>query len=248
MRVLAAAALAMAPFLPAPARAQDAVVFAAASLKSALDEVAAGWAGRAAISYAASSAQARQIEQGAPADLFLPADLDWMDYLQQRGLIRADSRVNLLGNAMVLIAPAGSAVRASLAPGLDLAGLLGGGRLAIAQVDSVPAGKYGRAALEHLGLWEGVKHRLIQTAHVQAALVLVARGEVPLGIVYRTDAAATPAVGVIDSFPAASHPPIVYPAALTAASARPRAGAFLAHLRAPTAAAIFRRHGFTVSE
>jgi molybdate transport system substrate-binding protein len=227
------------------------VIFAAASLKNALDEIAAAYAkepGKAAprISYAASNALARQIEAGAPADLFLSADLDWMDYAQGRNLIRPDSRVGLLGNRIVLVAPKDSTTVVNLAPGLDLAAALAGGRLAMANVDAVPAGKYGKAALEKLGAWEGVKDRVAQAENVRAALLLVSRGEAPLGIVYRTDAASDPNVTIVGTFPEDAHPPIVYPAAITRASTNPDAAAFLAFLRGPEARAAFERQGFTV--
>ncbi len=235
----------------APAAQEPAViVFAAASMKNALDDAVADWrrrtSGQAKISYAASSALARQIEQGAPASIFLSADLDWMDYLEQRKLIRPGSRANLLGNRIVLIAPKDSKAKAgTIGPAYDIIGALGGGRLAMGQVDSVPAGKYGKAALEKLGLWPAVAGHLAQTENVRAALVLVARGETPLGIVYATDAAADRTVRILGAFPADSHPPIIYPVALTA-NAVPAAAGLLDWLRSPDAAAHFERHGFTV--
>lgn len=249
--VLAALALGGASPGRAAAPGHGVVVFAAASLKTALDEINAAWTresgGRkAVISYAASSALAKQIEQGAPADLFIAADLDWMDYAQARGLIRPDTRMNLLGNRLVLIAPQDSRMSLSVRPGFDLAAALGGGRLAVANVDAVPAGKYGKAALAKLGAWEGVKDRLAQAENVRAALLLVSRGEAPLGIVYRTDAAADPNVRIVAVFPEDTHPPIVYPAAMTRDSANPDAGALLAFLRSGTARAAFARQGFTV--
>lgn len=227
------------------------LVFAAASLKNALDAAMASFTrdtGTAVTgSYAASSALARQIEQGAPAAMFVSADLDWMDYLQERGLIAPETRTNLLRNEIVLIAPPeGGTSEVAVAPGFDLAGLLGEGRLAVADVRSVPAGRYAKAALEHLGLWTAVEGRLAQSENVRAALALVSRGEAPLGIVYRTDAAADPRVRIVGTFPAGSHPPIIYPIALTA-GAPDAAAAFLAFLRAaPAARAAFRREGFTV--
>lgn len=230
----------------------DVLVFAAASLKNALDEIAAGFGretgGKVRVAYAASSALARQIEQGAPADLFLSADLDWMDYLDQRGLIAKASRRNLLGNRLVLVAPKASGPgEVRIAQKLDLAELLGGGRLAIADLRAVPAGKYGKAALEKLGAWCGVEDRLAQAENVRAALALVSRGEVPLGIVYRSDAAADPKVRIVGVFPEDAHPPIIYPAALIAAGAgNTAAAAFLAYLRGPAARAAFARQGFTV--
>ena len=235
---------------PAAAQGRDLVVFAAASLKEALDEINAAWGResggkRATISYAASSALAKQIEQGAPADLFASADLDWMDYAQAKGLIRPDTRVTLLGNRLVLIAPKDAAVGVALAPGLDLVPALGGGRLAMANVEAVPAGKYGKAALQALGAWEGVKDRVAQAENVRAALWLVSRAEAPLGIVYRTDAAADPNVEIVGTFPDGTHPPILYPVAITKASGHPDAPAFLAFLRSGTARAAFERRGFT---
>lgn len=235
----------------AQAQGKELVVFAAASLKNALDEASAKWvkaSGKPApkISYAASSALARQLEQGAPADLFLSADLDWMDYAEKKGLIRSDSRVSLLANRIVLIAPAESKASATLAQGVDLTAALDGGRLAMANVDSVPAGKYGKAALETLGGWDKVKDRIAQADNVRATLLLVSRGEAPLGIVYATDAAADPKVKVIATFPEGSHPPIVYPVAVTKDSANADAAAFLAFLRGGEARASFEKQGFTV--
>ena len=238
-------AVALIAVAPMAAQAQGpVVVFAAASLKNALDEVASGWAPAPRISYAASSALARQIEQGAPADLFFSADLDWMDYLAARNLIQADSRVDLLGNRIVLIAPRDSAFTLELEPGVDLAPLIGDRRLAMANVDAVPAGKYGKAALQTLGAWEGVRNKVAQAENVRAALVLVARGEAPLGIVYGTDAAAEASVRVVAIFPKDSHPPIVFPAALTR-RAKPEARGLLDHLTGATARAVFEKHGFT---
>ena len=227
------------------------VVFAAASLKNALDEIAAAWAkdtGKTAprISYAASSALAKQIEQGAPADLFISADTDWMDYVEKKDLIKKDTRVNLLGNKIVLIAPRDSKTTVAVRQGFDLAKALAGGKLAMANVDAVPAGKYGKAALEKLGAWDGVKSNIAQAENVRAALLLVARGEAPLGIVYATDAAAEPNVRIIGEFPAASHPPIIYPAALTKAPKSPDAKAFLEMLKSSKARPAFEKQGFTV--
>lgn len=244
--IVAVGAIAIPP--AASAQQGPVVVFAAASMKNALDDAIADWGrrtgGKATVSCAASSALARQIEQGAPASVFLSADLDWMDYLEQRKLIRPESRANLLANRIVLIAPRDSSAAGEVGPGLDIGGLLGSGRLAIGQVDSVPAGKYGKAALEKLGLWPAVAGRLAQTENVRAALLLVARGETPLGIVYATDARADAQVRVVGAFPADSHPPIVYPVALTAEAA-PAAAGLVAWLRSPEAAAHFERQGFT---
>jgi molybdate transport system substrate-binding protein len=243
---LTAAALHSAP----PAVAQPVTVFAAASLKNALDDINAAWTadgGEAAtIAYAASSALAKQIEQGAPADVFVSADLDWMAYLSERDLVSKATEVELLGNRIVLVAPADSAAAAEIAPGFDLAGLLGEGRLAMANVDAVPAGKYGKAALESLGVWETVRDRVAQAENVRAALALVATGEAPLGIVYRTDAAADSAVGIVGTFPEESHPPIVYSAAVTTAASSSDARAFLAFLQSQAAADLFEAQGFMV--
>ena len=226
------------------------VVFAAASLKNALDDAVAAWTketGKVArISYAASSALAKQIEAGAPADLFLSADLAWMDYVAGRDGIKASTRTNLLRNALVLIAPKDSTIAVDLKPGLDLAKTLGDGRLAMGNVEAVPAGKYGKAALESLGAWEGVKGRVAQAENVRAALLLVARGEAPLGIVYATDAVSDTSVRVVATFPAASHPPVIYPVALTRDSTNPDAAALLAYLRGPAARVYFERQGFSV--
>jgi len=230
--------------------AEKITVFAAASLKNALDAVAKAWkaesGNESTISYASSSALARQIEQGAPADVFISADLDWMDYLAGKKLVDPASVTDLLGNRIVLIAPADSTVETTIAPGFDIASLLGDSRLAIATVDAVPAGKYGKAALEALGVWESVKDRLAQAENVRAALALVATGEAPLGIVYRTDAAAEPKVKIVGIFPEDTHPAIIYPAGRVAASTRTEAAAFLDFLRSGTARALFASEGFAV--
>ncbi|MEZ5318956.1 MAG: molybdate ABC transporter substrate-binding protein [Vicinamibacterales bacterium] len=231
-----------------PASPRQVTIFAAASLRTALDEVMdvcrqdTGTTIRA--SYAASSALARQIEAGAPADLYISADEAWMDDVAAKGGIRTDSRLDLLGNALVLVAPASAPVTLAVAPGFDLAGALDGGRLAVADPDVVPAGKYAKAALQSLGVWDSVADRLAPAEDVRAALLLVSRAEAPLGIVYRTDAAADPGVVVVDDFPAGSHPPIVYPAALTT-NAAPDAARVLDCLRTPPARRIFDRWGFT---
>jgi molybdate transport system substrate-binding protein len=236
-------------------RAQDVslLVFAAASLKTALDRITALWqaetGGKAVVSYAASSALAKQIEQGAPAQVFISADLAWMDYLQSKGLIDPDTRANLLSNDIVLIAPraAGSGGGpAEIGPGFDWSRRLGQGRLAIANVDYVPAGRYAKAALEHLGAWGAVEDRLAQAENVRAALRLVARGEAPMGVVYATDAAAEPDVVIIGTFPRQSYPPIVYPAALTRRATRADAARFLAFLQSETARGVFISQGFAV--
>ena len=235
---------------PAAAQSRDVLVFAAASLKNALDEIAAQWqresGKKAAISYAASNTLIKQIEQGAPADIFISADLDWMDYGQQKNLIKPDTRSNLLGNRLVLVAPKDSNISANIQPGFDLAALLKGGRLAMGNVDAVPAGKYGKAALEKLGAWDGVKDKIAQAESVRAALLLVARGEAPRGVVYQTDAASDPTVKIVGTFPENTHPPIIYPIALTKESTSPDASAFLNFIRSPAARPIFERQGFTV--
>lgn len=249
----AAVGLLLLATLALPAGAQEKApltVFAAASLKESLDEAAAAYQQKTGqpvrVSYAASSALARQIEQGAPADVFFSADLEWMDYLQQRGKVAAAQRHNLLGNALVLVAPKASPVKVDLArPGAVLAGLKGG-RLALGQTSSVPAGKYARAALEKLGQWDSLSTHLAESESVRAALMLVARGEAPLGIVYRSDAQAEPAVRVVATFPAGSHPPIVYPVAALTGAQQATAAAFVHWLSSAEARAIFRRRGFTL--
>lgn len=229
-------------------QAQNLTVFAAASLKNALDDVDAQYQKRsgekAAISYAASSALGRQIQSGAPADIFISADLEWMDYVEKRDLLRPGSRTNLLRNEIVLIAPADSKASFSIGPRFPLAQLLGNGRLAIGDPDHVPAGKYARAALESLAVWPTVADRLARAENVRAALNFVSRGEAPFGVVYRTDAVADSKVRVVGAFPAASHPAIVYPAALLAGSKSPAAEKYFAFLKSPEAAGIFRKHGF----
>jgi len=225
-------------------------VFAAASLKNALDDIAGQWqretGKKVVVSYAASNTLIKQIEQGAPADIFISADLDWMDYGQQKDLIKPDSRSNLLGNRLVLIAPKDSSVSAIIQPGFDLAALLKGGRLAMGNVDAVPAGKYGKASLEKLGVWDSVKDKIAQAESVRAALLFVSRGEAPLGIVYQTDATADPSVKIVGTFPENTHPPIIYPVALTKESTNADAQAFLNYLRSPAARAAFERQGFAV--
>ena len=246
-----ALATAVVPIAAARAQAGGLVIFAAASLKNALDEIATGWAKDTGkpmprISYAASSALAKQMEQGAPADLFISADLDWMDYVAKKDLIKADTRVNLLGNKIVLIAPKDSKATVEVKQGFDLAKALAGGKLAMGNVDAVPAGKYGKAALEKLGAWDGVKDKVAQAENVRAALLLVARGEAPLGIVYATDAAAEPNVKIVGSFPEDSHPPIIYPAAVIKDAKSADAKPFLDYLRTIQARPAFEKQGFTV--
>ncbi len=229
------------------ASAADLTVFAASSLTDALTEVEKTYESStghsAAISFAASSALARQIEASGGADIFLSADTDWVDYLDNRGLLAA--RKNLLGNALVLIAPKSSTLALTIGPHFDIVGALHGGRLAIADPASVPAGKYGRDALSALGVWDGVAGHLAPAENVRVALAYVARGEAPLGIVYATDAAADPNVRILGAFPADTHPAIIYPAAITK-DAKPLARGFLEFLSSPRAADIFRKFGFSM--
>lgn len=233
---------------PAPSRSRPVTVFAAASLGNALDEIDAEYGkrtgARAAISFASSSALARQIESGAPADIFLSADSGWMDYVEKRGLLAPGTRVNLLRNELVLIAPEKSPVSLTIGPKFPLAKALGEGRLAVGDPDHVPAGKYAKAALEYLGVWPELSGRLARAENVRAALLFVSRGEAPFGIVYRTDAAADRAVRVIGVFPPASHPPVVYPAARVAAGRSPAARNYFEFLKSRAAAALFSKHGF----
>jgi molybdate transport system substrate-binding protein len=235
---------------PSAAAQEKVTVFAAASLKNALDAVntacEADVGEQATISYAASSALAKQIEEGAPADVFMSADLDWMKYLSDKNLIKADTEVKLLGNRIVLIAPADSKAEARIEKGFDLAGLLGDGRLAMGDVKAVPAGKYGKAALEALGVWASVEGKVAQAENVRAALKLVSTGEAPLGIVYQTDANAEPGVKIVGTFPGDSHPPIVYPVAQTADSKDDDTPAFLKCLQSAKAKQLFEAQGFTV--
>jgi molybdate transport system substrate-binding protein len=255
LRGLAKVAIVAAAFLAQPVTsvfAEDRVtVFAAASLKDVLGEISTAWKAETGkettLSFAGSSALAKQIEEGAPADLFISADLKWMDHLEKAELLRAESRVNLLGNRIVLVAPKDAATTATIADGFPLADLLAGGHLAMANTDSVPAGTYGKAALQKLGVWDSVKEHVAQAENVRAALLLVSRGEAPLGIVYETDAKADAGVKVVDRFPESSHPAIVYPAAvLKEAKNADDAAAFLAYLQGAKAHAIFTAAGFTV--
>lgn len=244
-RLAAAAAVWL---LATAAQAATVTVFAAASLKNVLDEVGREYArtgGEARFSYAASSAMARQIEQGAPADVYVSADVDWMRYLAERKLVVAASRRDLLTNRLALIAPADSTASFKVASGMPLGRALGGGRLAVAG-PHVPAGKYAKAALTSLGAWDEVSGKLAQAENVRTALQYVAHGESPFGVVYDTDARLEPKVRVVGLFPAGSHPAIVYPAALVAGSKNPDAARFLSFLSGPRAAAVFRKYGFTV--
>ncbi len=240
---IAAAALA------AVSQEKSIVVFAAASMKNALDEVDAAFTAKDGIkvvaSYAASSALMKQIEQGAPADVFLSADVDWMDYGSKKKLTKDGSRFNLLGNRLVLIAPKDSKIdNVSIGPGFNLGTLAGSGRIAVGDVRAVPAGLYAKAALQKLGAWAAVEPKLAMAENVRAALVLVARGEALLGIVYETDAKIERGVKIVGVFPEDSHPPIIYPVALTMI-AKPDAATYLAFLRTPTAKSIFERYGFS---
>jgi molybdate transport system substrate-binding protein len=233
----------------APAQDKSITVFAAASMKNALDDVNAAFLKATGIkvttSYAASSALARQIEQGAPADIFAAADLDWMDYSAQKKTIKDDSRVNLLGNRLVLIAPKDAKVdQVAIGPGFYLAGLVGQGRIATGDVQAVPVGKYAKAALEKLGAWDKAAPRFAMAENVRAALALVARNEAVLGIVYETDAKVEAGVKIVGALPADSHPAIVYPVAATI-NAKPEAAAYLAFLRSGIAKAVFEQYGFT---
>ena len=232
------------------AAAADVTVFAAASLKEALDEQArtfeASTGNKVVASYGGSNALAKQIEAGAPADLFISADLDWMDYVDQRHLLAPNARFNLLRNTLVLIAPASSSSTLKIAPNFGLAAALGTEKLAMANPDSVPAGKYGKRALEALGVWTSVDKQVARAETVRAALVLVARGEAPFGIVYKTDAVADKGVKVVDTFPPNSHPPIIYPAALTKDTKSADAKPFLDYLKSINARPAFEKHGFSV--
>ena len=235
---------------PSLAQADSVVVFAAASLTTAMAEIETGFEAATGhdlvVSLAGSSALARQIQQGAPADIFISASPDWMDRLDADGLLAAGSRFDLLGNALVLVASGTEAAPVEIGPGLDLAGLIGGGRLAMALVDAVPAGIYGKAALDRLGLWDGIAGQVAQADNARAALAFVATGEAPFGIVYATDAAASDRVTVVGSFPADTRPPIVYPVAALANRDAVAAAAFLDYLRGAAARAAFARQGFTV--
>ena len=240
--------LAVAALSPAAAQDKTITVFAAASMKNALDEIDAAYTARTgvkfSVSYAASSVLAKQIEQGAPADVFVSADTDWMDYAVSKKTINEASRVNLLGNSIVLIAPKESKIdNVTIAPGFDLAKLAGDGRIATGDVKSVPAGKYAKAALEKLGAWQAAEPKFAMAESVRAALTLVARGEANLGIVYSTDAKVEPGVKIVGTFPAESHPAIVYPVAATA-TAKPETNDYLAFLRSTAAKTIMEKYGF----
>ncbi|MDO6962666.1 molybdate ABC transporter substrate-binding protein [Rhizobium alvei] len=250
--ILAMAAAATMGLSPIKAFADDATltVFAAASMKGSLDKVAALFekktGTKVVISFAASSALAKQVEAGAPADVFLSADLKWMDYLVEKQLVKKESVVTLLGNRLVLVAAKDSTVALKIGKEFKLAETLGDGRLAMGEVKSVPAGKYGKEALEYYGVWKAVEPKVAGADNVRAALQLVSRGEAPLGIVYATDAKADASVKVVDTFGEESHKPIVYPVAPVAASANGATGGFVSFLKEPEAQAIFKDAGFTV--
>jgi molybdate transport system substrate-binding protein len=251
LAVAFAALLAIALTRHSAAAQQHAItVFAAASMKNALDDADAAFSKASGVkvvaSYDASSALIKQIEAGAPADVFVSADLKWMDYGVEKKVINNDTRVNLLGNTLVLIAPKASKIdNVTIGPGFDLAKLAGDGRIATGDVKAVPVGIYAKEALEKLGVWAAVEPKMAMTLNVRAALLLVARGEAPLGIVYSTDAKVESGVKVVGVFPNDSHPPIVYPVAATA-SAKPEAAGYLAFLRSSAARTIFEGYGFAV--
>ncbi|HTN15114.1 MAG TPA: molybdate ABC transporter substrate-binding protein [Sphingomonadaceae bacterium] len=231
--------------------AKGPIVLAASSLQESLEEVADGWVNeghpRPVLSFAATSALARQIEQGAPADLFLSADEDWMDKLEQKQLIQPGTRKTLLGNTLVLIAPASAKGQVDLTDAQAFAAALGKGPLAVADPDAVPAGKYARAALTTLNLWSSTEGKLARAENVRAAMALVERGEAPLGVVYGSDAMASAKVRVVATFPENSHPPILYPVGQIKGSANAEAGAFRDYLQGDAAMGVFRRHGFTAA-
>jgi molybdate transport system substrate-binding protein len=248
---LFAAFLILCGSLPTPAAAEDKIltVFAAASMKNALDDIDAAFAAKTGVkvnaSYAASSTLAKQIEQGAPADIFVSADTDWMDYAVGKKTINEATRINLLGNSIVLIAPKDAKIdTVAIGPGFDLAGLVGAGRIATGDVKSVPVGKYAKSALEKLGAWQAAEPKFAMAESVRAALTLVARGEAAFGIVYATDARVEPGVKIVGTFPADSHPPIIYPVAATS-TARPEALAYLDFLRSQAAKTVLEKYGFS---
>ena len=251
---LAQPALAQTKVAPAPvapaSTAKGPTIFAAASMKTALDAIAAAWTtktGKApSISYASSGVLAKQIESGAPAEIFISADLKWMDYLDKATLIEPHTRKSIIGNDLVLIAPADSKSTLKIATSFDLADAIGTGKLAVCTIDSCPAGIYAKQALEKLAVWPSVQPKLAQGDNVRAALLLVSRGETPFGIVYATDAKAEPKVKIIDSFPASTHEPIVYPIALVKGTKNPDAASFEAYMRSVEATKILLAQGFTI--
>ena len=234
------------------ATAAGVTVFAAASLKGAMDEQArqfeVGTGNKVTVSYGASNALARQIEAAAPADVFISADRDWMDYLDQKRLLAPNSRVDLLRNTLVLIAPSSSNSKLKIGPNFGLAAALGREKLAMANPDSVPAGKYGKSALEKLGIWGSVEKQVARAENVRAALALVSRGEAPFGIVYATDALADDKVVIVDAFPPGSHPPIVYPAALLVTGTSAAGKSLLDYLRSPAARSVWQKYGFELAQ
>ena len=249
-RLVVAALLCGAAMAPASAQDKSLTVFAAASMKNALDDVDAAYTAKTGVqvkaSYAASSTLAKQIEQGAPADVFVSADTDWMDYATAKKNINESTRVNLLGNSIVLVAPKDSKIdNVAIGPGFDLAKLAGDGRVTTGDVKSVPVGKYAKAALEKLGAWDAAASKFAMAESVRAALTLVARSEAVLGIVYETDAKVEPGVKIVGAFPDGSHPPIIYPVAATT-TAKPDATSYLDYLRSSAAKAVFEKYGFTV--
>lgn len=252
LRHILAAVCALFTMLAAPASAQAVTVFAAASMMNALGEISESYEDetgeRVTVSLAGSSLLARQILLGAPADVFISANAQWMDQLEAEGAILPDSRFDLAGNRIVLIAHGQTLSETELAPGFDLAALLGEGRLAMALVDAVPVGIYGKAALENLNLWDSVKQQVVQVDNARAALALVARGEATLGVVYVSDALADSAVSVVGRFPDYSHPPVVYPAAAVRGGNLAAALRFLAFLRTPPAEQALAGQGFIVFE
>ena len=249
-RRLFAAALMLSAFgQPSFAQEKSITIFAAASMKNALDDINAAFTTKTGVkvaaSYAASSALARQMEQGAPADVFASADLEWMDYATQKDTINVSTRLYLLGNKLVLIAPKDSTVaNVTIAQGFDLAKLAGDGRVATGDVQSVPVGKYAKSALEKLGSWNAASSKFAMADNVRAALTLVARNEATLGIVYETDAKVEPGVKIVAAFPADSHPAIIYPVAATK-TAKPEAASYVDFLKSSAAKAIFEKYGFT---
>jgi molybdate transport system substrate-binding protein len=235
-------------YSPAFAQDKSLIVFAAASMKNALDDLDAAYTAKTGVqvvaSYAASSALAKQIGQGAPADVFVSADSDWMDYAIAKKNIDEPTRINLLGNSIVLIAPKHSKIdNVAIGPGLDLAKLAGDGKIATGDVKAVPVGKYAKAALQELGAWQAAEPKFAMAESVRAALTLVARGEAALGIVYSTDAKVEPGVKIVGTFPADSHPAIVYPVAATTTAKAGTAG-YLAFLRSSAAKTILEKYGF----
>ncbi|PNG27960.1 molybdate ABC transporter substrate-binding protein [Methylocella silvestris] len=234
----------------AQAPAAGPTVFAAASMKTALDAIAASWTaqtGKAPVLvYGSSAVLAKQIEQGAPADIFISADLNWMDYLDKAKLLRAGTRRAFLGNELVLVEPADQKTTLKIEPGFDLAGQTGGGKIAVCTITSCPGGVYGKESLVALGVWDKVEPKLAQSDNIRAALNLVARGEARFGIVYATDAKAEPKVRVVGVFPSSSHSPIVYPVAVLEGSKNPEAASFVAYLSSQAAVKILLEQGFSI--